>query len=145
MLTFDLSIPILKRLITGGQIAYRKVQQDANWASRCQLSVNDRSLVLKRGSRIVVPDDEKLRSLLISEFHDSMYAGHFGMAQTWAAVGRLFLWESLDKDVTKFVFTCVTCQRNKARRHKALRTATTVTCSGEALACGDLRFYYQAS
>jgi hypothetical protein len=45
------------------------------------------------------------------------------------AVGRLFWWESLDKpcpgtqgqalsDVTKFVSTCVTCQRNKARRHK---------------------------
>jgi hypothetical protein len=57
MLTFDLSIPILKRLITGSQSFYRKVQLDANWASRCQLSVNDQSLVLKRGSRIVVLDD----------------------------------------------------------------------------------------
>jgi hypothetical protein len=47
-----------------------------------------------------------------------MYAGHFGMAQTRAAVGRMFWWEFLDKDVTKFVSTCVTCQRNKARRHK---------------------------
>jgi hypothetical protein len=33
MLSFDLSIPILKRLITGSQSLYRKVQQDANWAS----------------------------------------------------------------------------------------------------------------
>jgi hypothetical protein len=66
----------------------------------------------------VVPDDYELRTLLVSELHDSMYAGHFGMARTWAAVGRLFWWESLDKDVTKFVSTCVTCQRNKARRHK---------------------------
>jgi hypothetical protein len=47
-----------------------------------------------------------------------MYAVHFGIAQTRAAVGRLFLCESLDKDVTKFVSTCVTCQRNKARCHK---------------------------
>jgi hypothetical protein len=37
MLTFDLSIPILKRLITGSQSLYQKVQRDANWASRCQL------------------------------------------------------------------------------------------------------------
>jgi hypothetical protein len=50
-----------------------------------------------------------------------MYAGHFGMARTWAALGRIFLWESLNKDVTKFVSTCVTCQRNKARRHKPYR------------------------
>jgi hypothetical protein len=74
--------------------------------------------VLKRGSRIVVPDDYELRTLLISELHDSMYARHFGMARTRAAVSRMFWWESLDKDVTKFVSTCVICQRNKARRHK---------------------------
>jgi hypothetical protein len=118
MLTFDLSIPILKCLITGSQSLYRKVQRHANWASRCQLSVNDQSLVLKRGSQIVVPNDCELRNLLISEFHDSMYAEHFGMARTRAAVGRMFWWESLDKDVTKFVSTCVTCQRNKAHRLK---------------------------
>jgi hypothetical protein len=90
MLTFDFSIPILKRLITGSQSLYRKVQQDANWVSRCQLSVNDQSLVLKKGSRIVVPDNSELRTLLISELHDSMYAGHFEMARTRVAVGRMF-------------------------------------------------------
>jgi hypothetical protein len=73
---------------------------------------------LKEGLEIVVPDDDELQSILISEFHDSMYAGHFGMARTWAAVGRIFWWESLEEDVTKFVSTCVTCQRNKGRCHK---------------------------
>jgi hypothetical protein len=58
------------------------------------LSVNDQSLVLKRGSRLVVPDDNGLRTLLISELHDSMYAGYFGMARTRAAVGRMCWWES---------------------------------------------------
>jgi hypothetical protein len=33
VLTFDLSIPLLKRLITGSQSLYRQVQQDAHWAS----------------------------------------------------------------------------------------------------------------
>jgi hypothetical protein len=102
-LTFDLSVPLLERLIIGSQSLYRKVQRDANWASRCQLSVNDQSLVLKRGSRIVVPADVELRSLQISEFHDSIYAGHFGMARTRAAVGRMFWWQYVDEDVTKFV------------------------------------------
>jgi hypothetical protein len=31
MMTFDLSIPIFKRPITGSQSLYRKVQRDANW------------------------------------------------------------------------------------------------------------------
>jgi hypothetical protein len=33
VLTFDLSIPLLKRLITGSQSLYRQVQQVAHWAS----------------------------------------------------------------------------------------------------------------
>jgi hypothetical protein len=76
VLTFDLSIPLLKRLITGSQGLYRQVQQDAHWASQCQPSVNNQSLVIKWGSRIVVPEDEELQTLLISEFHNSKYAGH---------------------------------------------------------------------
>jgi hypothetical protein len=118
ILTFDLSIPLLKRLITGSRSLYRQVQRDANWASRCQLSVNNQGLVIKWGSRLVVPEDEELRSLLISEFHDSKYAGHFRMLRTRFAIGRMFWWKSLAGDVAKFVSTCVACQRNMARRHK---------------------------
>jgi hypothetical protein len=105
VLTFDLSIPLFKRLITGSQSLYRQVQRDANWASRCQLSVNDQGVVIKWGSRVVVPEDEELRSLLISEFHDSKYAGHFGMSRTRVAVGRMFWWKSLAGDVAKYVST----------------------------------------
>jgi hypothetical protein len=65
-----------------------------------------------------VPEDEELQSLLISEFHDSKYAGHFGMLRTRVAVGRMFWRKSLAGDVAKYVSTCVACQRNKARRHK---------------------------
>jgi hypothetical protein len=118
ILTFDLSVPLLKRLITGSQSLYRQVQLDKHWASRCQLSVNDQGLVIKWGSRIVVPEDKELRSLLISEFHDSKYTRHFGMSRTRVAVGRMFWWKSLAGDVAKYVSTCVACQRNKARRHK---------------------------
>jgi hypothetical protein len=113
-----LSIALLKRLISGSQSLYQQVQQDAHWASRCQLSVNDQSLVIKWGSRIVVPEDKELQTLLISEFHDSKYAGHFGMSRTRVAVGRMFWWKSLAGDVAKFVSICVACQRNKARCHK---------------------------
>jgi hypothetical protein len=74
--------------------------------------------VPKRESRIVVPHDEELQTLFVSALHNSMYAMHFGTARTRAAVGRMFWWESLDKDVIEIVFACVTCQKNKACRHK---------------------------
>jgi hypothetical protein len=109
VLTFDLSIPLLKRLILGSQSLYRQVQQDAHWASRCQLSVNDQTLVVKWGSRIVVPEDEELQTLLISEFHDSKYAGHFGILRTRVAIGRMFWLKSLAGDVAKFLSTFVAC------------------------------------
>jgi hypothetical protein len=115
---FDLSITLFKRLISGSQSLYQQVQQDAHWASRCQLSVNDQSLVIKWGSRIIVPEDEELRTLLINEFHYFKYAGHFEMSRTRVAVGRMFWWKSLAGDVAKFVSTYEACQRNKARRRK---------------------------
>jgi hypothetical protein len=74
--------------------------------------------VIKWGSRIVVPKDKELQTLLISKFHDSKYAGHFRMSRTRVAVGRMFWWKSLAGDVAKFVSTCVACRRNKARCHK---------------------------
>jgi hypothetical protein len=41
------------------------------------------------------------------------------MSRTWVAVGRMFWWKSLAGDtVVKFLYTCVACQRNKARCHK---------------------------
>jgi hypothetical protein len=49
ILSSDLSIPLLKRLISGSESMYQQVQRDANWALRCQLSVNDQSLVIKGG------------------------------------------------------------------------------------------------
>jgi hypothetical protein len=82
------------------------------------LSVNDQGLVIKWGSRIVVPEYEELQTLLISEFHDSKYAGHFVMSRSRVAVGRMSWWKYLAGDIAKFVSICVACQRNKARRHK---------------------------
>ena len=116
--TFDLSQPLLKSLIEGSVSLYRKVQGDATWADLNQLSVTVQCLVLKRGSRIVVPENEVLRRSIMSEYHDTLYAGHYGINKTRAAIGRLFWWKSLAEDVRQFVATCATCQRSKARRHK---------------------------
>jgi hypothetical protein len=145
ILTFDLSIPLLKRLITESRSLYRQVQLDEHWASRCQLSVNDQGLLIKWGSRINVPEDEELRSLLISEFHDSKYAGYFGMSRTRVAVGRTFWWKSLAGDVAKYVSTCVTCQRNKACCHKPYGLLQPVPVPEKPWHTVTFRFYCQAS
>jgi hypothetical protein len=145
MLTVDLSIPILKRLITGSRGLYRKVQRDANWASRCQLSVNDQSLVLKRGSRIVVPDDYELRTLLISELHDSDVRRTF---RDGADSGRS--WSNVLVGVPgqrchQVCFYLCNMSEKQGSSPQALWIVTTVNSSGEALAFCDLRLHCQAS
>jgi hypothetical protein len=47
--------------------------------------------VIKCESRIAVPEDGELQTLLINEFHDSKYAGHFELSRTRVAVGCM-LW-----------------------------------------------------
>ena len=116
--TFDLSISLLKLLIISSWELFEKVQRDANWADSNQLSTTWQGLVLKRNSLIVVPEDVDLRRQIIEEYHDTPYSGHYGIEKTRKAVGRLFWWASLTKDVAKYVSCCVLCQRNKSRRHR---------------------------
>ena len=116
--TFDLSPSLLKSFIVGSKELCEKTQRDANWADSNQLSTTWEGLVLKENSLIVVPDNDELRRSILAECHDTQYAGHYGKDKTRQAVGRLFWWPSLTKDVAKYVSNCVLCQRNKSRRHK---------------------------
>jgi hypothetical protein len=50
-------------------------------------------------------------------FHDTPSAGHYGIAKTCKAIQKLFFWTSMREDVARYVTNCVSCARNKARRH----------------------------
>ena len=115
---FDLSLSLLKLLIVSSTSLSEKVQSNGTWADSHQLSTTWDGLVLRGNSQIVVPLDEDLRKTIIGEYHDNRYAGHYGIEKTQQAVGRLFWWPALTKDVTKYISGCVLCQRNKSRRHR---------------------------
>src|SRR3569623_142014 len=118
LLTFDLSMSLLKPLIEKSKDLFLRVQGDATWALENQLCTNVQSLVLKGGNRVVVPDDASLRTLIMSVTHDTPYIRHYGVTKTRAAVGRLFWWESMAKNISSFVSKCAVCQRDKACRHR---------------------------
>jgi hypothetical protein len=50
-------------------------------------------------------------------FHDSPFAGQYGIAKTCKAIQKLLFWTSMREDVARCVTNCVSCARNKARRH----------------------------
>jgi hypothetical protein len=74
--------------------------------------------------RIVVPNDNDLRTRILYEFHDSPSSGHLGREKTFLAISRDFYWSHLYKWVRKYVRTCEICQRVKpsASTHAPLRS-----------------------
>jgi hypothetical protein len=52
------------------------------------------------------------------ELHDAPTAGHRGIIRLLAAMTRTFWWHNMKRTVQHYVRSCVTCQRNKAARHK---------------------------
>ncbi|CAI7857213.1 unnamed protein product [Closterium sp. NIES-54] len=67
---------------------------------------------------IWVPNYAPLRQILLEEFHDVPYAGHFGSNKTLAGIARYYYWPRMAADVQQFVTSCDTCQRMKSSKQK---------------------------
>jgi Integrase zinc binding domain/Integrase core domain len=59
------------------------------------------------------PSGKSLRTELISEFHDSPIAGHFGPVKCVAALSQHYYWPTLEADVVHYTSSCAICQRIK--------------------------------
>jgi hypothetical protein len=75
-------------------------------------------LMYAYGTRMYVPNVFTSRSRVLYELHDAPTAGHSGITRLLAAVTRSFWWLYLKRAVQHCVCNYVTCQRNKAARHK---------------------------
>lgn len=71
-----------------------------------------------RDNKLVIPNTADLRERCIRELHDSPSAGHPGIDRTMELVSRLYWWPSMKDSVTRYVTSCDTCQRCKARQCK---------------------------
>ena len=74
--------------------------------------------MVDEAGRIVMPKDDEIRTLVLSEAHDSPLAGHFGIEKTLELVQRKWTWKGLQKDVKDYVQSCLRCQRAKSSTHK---------------------------
>jgi hypothetical protein len=62
------------------------------------------------GGLLVIPDDEQVKLTVMTECHDTPYAGHVGRAKTLHNVRKNFWWPGMHRDVRRFVATCDSCQ-----------------------------------
>lgn len=69
-------------------------------------------------NRIYVPNLNDLHLRVLRDKHDHILAGHPGQNKTFAIVSREYYWPELRASVRIYVQSCVTCGRNKPRRHK---------------------------
>ncbi|CAI7871072.1 unnamed protein product [Closterium sp. NIES-54] len=67
---------------------------------------------------IWVPNYVPLRQILLEEFHDVPYAGHFGSNKTLAGIAKYYYWPRMAADVQQFVTSCDTCQWMKSSKQK---------------------------
>ncbi|CAI7884366.1 unnamed protein product [Closterium sp. NIES-54] len=107
--------PLLKGLFqhrysVDGEIATAEKQKLLQW---------EKDLAVRKGSgKIWVPNYAPLRQILLEEFHDVPYAGHFGSNKTLAGIAKYYYWPQMAADVQQFVTSCDTCQRMKSSKQK---------------------------
>lgn len=73
--------------------------------------------LLRFKGRIYVPNEPGLRGEILKLFHDAPTAGHQGVSKTLKRLATSFFWQSMKKEVRRYVSTCAVCQRTKPRTH----------------------------
>lgn len=75
----------------------------------------DGGVLLFRG-RKWVPDNDKLRTAIISNAHDSLVTGHPGRELTYKILARDYYWPGMTNSIRRYVRNCDTCGRSKPWR-----------------------------
>jgi hypothetical protein len=74
--------------------------------------VNSTGLIQRHGITLV-PNDQIVRTLIISSNHDEIAASHRGVAKTISLISRTWYWKNMAQDIKLYVDTCKLCQQNK--------------------------------
>ncbi|GJP58103.1 hypothetical protein CLOP_g20463 [Closterium sp. NIES-67] len=107
--------PLVKGLFTHGYT----IDPEIPLTEKRHLLLWDNDIAYRKGStKIWVPNYPPLRQLLLEEYHDVLYAGHFGSNKTLTGIAKHYYWPHMADDVQKFVTSCTTCQRMKSRKQK---------------------------
>ncbi|GJP73226.1 hypothetical protein CLOP_g3965 [Closterium sp. NIES-67] len=107
--------PLLKGLFTHGYA----IDPEISLAEKRHLLQWDSDIAYRKGStKIWVPNYPPLRQLLLEEYHEVLYAGHFGSNKTLTGIAKHYYWPHLAEDVQKLVTSCDTCQRMKSSKQK---------------------------
>lgn len=72
---------------------------------------------LFRKHRLVVPNNDQVRLVILQWLHSSHQGGHSGIRASTHRIKSLFYWKGLSKSVAEFIQRCETCLRCKYEPH----------------------------
>jgi len=75
--------------------------------------------VLFAKGRLVVPDQDDLRMLIIREIHDQKSTAHPGRKKTIRVLRDRYYWKGITGDAERYIRNCHTCRRSHVPRDKA--------------------------
>jgi 8-oxo-dGTP pyrophosphatase MutT (NUDIX family) len=85
---------------------------------KAQLYQNTSGLWLRLvDDKIIIPAIPRVLSALLHAYHDSNVAGHPGNRRTFLLISRSYWWKGMRGFIKSYVRRCLSCQRNKSRRH----------------------------
>jgi hypothetical protein len=76
--------------------------------------------LLRYQGRVMVPNEEKIKRLLASLFHDSPMSGHPGQSRTLELISRDYYWAGMKAWINRYVEHCEVCQRIRPARPGSL-------------------------
>ena len=103
--------PVLKQMIIDAQKNDEEMQKKVQMVRDCD---KIGFLVKEEGSlyfqdRLCVPDNKELKKKLLFEAHNTVFTMHPGGNQMYQDLKQQYWWKGMKRDVTEYVFKCLTC------------------------------------
>lgn len=76
---------------------------------------NEIKLIMVEENEIIIPKPDEINKIL-KEMHTSMVGGHAGFIRMLKNIKVKYKWKNMNKDIEKYVKSCVRCQQNKINR-----------------------------
>eukprot|EP00253_Pinus_taeda_P032583 PITA_32583 len=88
-----------------------QLQQPANLTSPPDYELDDVGMIHFK-QRLYVPNQDKIKNLIMDEFHVSHYAGHPGYQKMITAIRKEYFWLGMKKNIAEYLARCLECQQN---------------------------------
>ena len=98
-------------------VVYRKgaLNINADALSRINSLTADKGASENRREHVT---DERMKTTILYEYHDSPVGGHRGMNKTFREIRKLYEWPNMKRDIERYVKRCKSCQLNKSLNHR---------------------------